>query len=215
MYEIIPGILEKEWHDIEKKIALVKPFARTLHIDLLDGKFAPNTTWMDPKPFAKYKDDFFLELHMMVEEPISYIDAFAQAGFQRFIGQIEMMSDQVAFVAKAEQVGEVGLALDGPTPLENVKVSLRDLDMLLIMTITAGFSGKPFQPALLKKVEEVLSHDALQIVGVDGGMNPETILQARKAGASRFVCTSSLFTHDDPEKAYKTLATLLADSTTA
>src|SRR5947209_3533755 len=112
MFEIIPGILEQEWSEIERKIELVRPFARTIHIDLLDGEFAPNKTFADPTPFAKYTKDIAFELHMMVDEPIKHLERWAEVGFRRFIGHIEKMSDQAEFVAQGQLLGEVGLAVD-------------------------------------------------------------------------------------------------------
>src|SRR5690349_4941146 len=102
IHEIIPAILEKDWATIEKKLEIVKPFAKTVHIDILDGKLFNNTTFMDPEPFKKYADDLFLEHHMMVEEPIQYLDEWAKAGFKRFIGHVEKMNDQAEFVAKGQ-----------------------------------------------------------------------------------------------------------------
>ncbi len=203
--QIIPGILEKEWEDIERKVELVKPFAHTLHIDLLDGKFAPNTTFTFPKPFEKYSHDFFLEVHMMVENPLQYIESFAQAGFQRFIGHVEKMPDQTAFVAQAQRYGAVGLALDGPTPLERIEVSYEDLDTILVYTSEkVGFSGPPFMPDRLEKVKKIHERHELLSIEVDGGINDKTILEARAAGATRFVTTSFLF-GADPHKQYEFL----------
>lgn len=192
MYEIIPGVLEKDWESIEKKIDLVLPFAKSLHVDILDGKFAPNTTFLDPKPFAKYKDKILLEVHMMVDEPINYLKPFAQAGFKRFVGHVEKMSDQVEFVAKGELLGEVGLAIDGKTSLDAVKVSYDDLDMLLFMTINAGFSGQAFAPEHLDKVRKVRESSNIKIE-VDGGINDQTILLARNAGVNLFSATSFIY----------------------
>src|SRR3972149_3834684 len=107
MYKIIPGILEKEWSEIEKKIEIAKSFADTIHIDIIDGKFSPNTTFFDPKPYEKYSKDLFLEVHMMVDNPISYLKPFAAAGFKRFLGHVEKMSDQTEFVAQGQLFGEV------------------------------------------------------------------------------------------------------------
>src|SRR5476651_2051329 len=128
MFEIIPspGTDNKDWSAVEAKLGLVKPFAKTIHIDVLDGKFAPNTTFLDPKPFAQFSKDLILEVHLMVEEPIQYIKPFAESGFRRFIGQVEKMSDQVAFVAEGELLGEVALALDADTPVEAIKVPFSD-----------------------------------------------------------------------------------------
>src|SRR5258708_35427939 len=102
---VIPGILESDWETIEKKLNIIKPFAKVVHIDLLDGIFAPNKTFMDPVPFAPFAKDLQLEGHLMVDNPVQYVRSFADAGFTRFIGQIEKMPDIVEFVAKAEEVG--------------------------------------------------------------------------------------------------------------
>jgi ribulose-phosphate 3-epimerase len=213
--EIIPGILEKEWEAIEKKIERVKSFAKTIHIDILDGKFANNTTFLDPKPFKKYTSDILFEVHMMVDNPLQYLQPFADAGFKRFLGHVERMPDVAAFVAAAELVGEVGLAIDGPTSLEKVHVPYEDLDAVLIMTINAGFSGQTFDPAHLDKVKKAkeasYKNDELVPfpIEVDGGINDKTILEAKHAGATRFITTSFLFGGEDPKKQYDVLQGLV------
>ncbi len=204
MCDILPGILEKDWSAIEKKIQLVKPFAKAIHIDLLDGKFAPNTSFLHPAPFAKYTHDLFFELHMMVDNPIKYLQPFADAGFRRFIGHIEMMPDQVAFVNRAERIGEVVLAIDAPTDTSAIKVPLIDLDGLLVMTVKAGFSGQSFLPENLEKVKALRNKTELPIE-IDGGVTDAYIKKALKAGANRFVATSFLFKSDSPENQYKLL----------
>jgi len=203
MHEIIPGILEKDWSAIEQKIDRVRPFAKTIHIDLIDGVFAPNTTFLDPEPFKKYTDDFLFEVHLMVDEPEKFIEAWSRVGFRRFLGHVEKMSDQVAFVAKAQEVGEVGLALDGNTDISQIKINLQDLDSLLIMTINAGFSGQEFEAKNLDKVKELSQKTSIPI-GIDGGITPNAIEQGLKSGATRFVSTSYLFSGDS-EGNYKKL----------
>ena len=204
MNEVIPGILEQEWSEIEKKLAIIKPFSRTVHIDLLDGKFAPNTTFLDPAPFAQHSKDFFFELHMMVDEPIDYLEPWAAAGIRRFIGQVEKMEDQIAFVAKAQMYGEVGLGVDAATKPEAITVDYEDLDFLFAMTVKAGFSHQSFLPDALKKVSYFRERTGIPIE-VDGGVNDKTILEAKKAGATRFISTGFLFKNEDPVKAYKML----------
>jgi len=205
MYEIIPGILEKEWGEIERKIEIVKPFTESIHVDIIDGKFAPNTTFLDPAPFAKYSQDIFFELHMMVKDPIQYLKPFARAGFKRFLGHIEKMPDQEEFAAQAQLLGEVGLAIDGPTDLSVIKVPYEDLDCILVMTIKAGQSGQMFNPKYLKKVEMLkqVQHDIG--IEVDGGINDQTIIKAKNAGANRFVATSFIFNNQNPQEQYNLL----------
>lgn len=204
MFEILPspGTEQKKWSAMEKRIAILTPFVSAIHIDAVDGKFAPNTTFTDPKPFRKYTKEFLFEIHLMVEEPINHLQAWAAAGFRRFIGQIEQMSDQEEFVAQGQLLGEVGLAIDGKTPLDALKVPLSDLDTVLIMTINAGFSGQAFMPEHLEKVRKIREQNEFIPIEVDGGMNLETIVQAKDAGATRFVCTSAIFGQPDPHKAF-------------
>lgn len=204
MCDILPGILEQDWNKIEEKLTRVKSFAKAIHVDLLDGKFAPNTSFLDPKPFEKYAKDFLLEVHMMVDDPLKYLKPFADAGFRRFIAHVEMMPDQVTFVAKAEELGEVVLALDAPTAIDALRVPLIDLDGLLIMTVKAGFSGQAFTPENLKKVKALRKKTSIPIE-IDGGVNDEHLQLAKKAGANRFVATSFLFKSKSPAKQYKLL----------
>lgn len=193
MFEVIPGILEKDWKEIERKIEFVKPFVNTIHVDLVDGKFVNNMTLLAPEAFKAYTDELFFELHMMVEEPINFLDRWAAAGFKRFLGHIEKMSSQADFVAKGQLLGEVGLAIDGPTALNRIIVSLDDLDTILVYTAgQAGFSGPAFNSDRLDKVTKLREKTTLPIE-VDGGINGRTITDAKNAGATRFVSTSFLF----------------------
>jgi len=196
MSKIIPGILEKDWSKIEKKLEIVKSFAKVAHIDIIDGKFAPGATFLDPNPFSKYSQELFLEVHLMVENPVWYLESFAKAGFKRFIGQIEKMPDQAEFVAKAKALGEVGIAVDGPTKLSEINVPYKDLDCILIMTIKAGESGQKFNAECLKKIKAIYSVASGIKIEVDGGINDRTILLARNAGASRFASTSFIFNNN-------------------
>lgn len=208
---IIPGILEQNWEEITKKIEIAKQFADTIHIDFIDGKFAPDTTFLDPKPFAQYSKDLFLEAHLMVEEPINYLKPLSDSGFKRFLGHIEKMSDQTEFVALGQLVGEIGFAIDGRTPLENINVPYEDLDLLLIMTINAGFSGQEFMPELLEKVRQIRGTNKIDSEGkplaieVDGGINEKTILLSQGSGANLFVANSCIFKYPNPEEQYNKL----------
>lgn len=210
---IIPAILEQEWSEIEKKIEVCQVFSDTIHIDFIDGKFAANTTHMDPMSFQKFTQSNFLEAHLMVLDPIKYLRPISAAGFRRFIGQIEKMPDQIEFVAEGEQLGEVGLALDGNTPLEDLEASFEDLDILLFMAIDVGFSGREFKPTYLEKIADVPKW--FTNIEIDGGINDETILQAKKLGGNIFTSNSYLFNGNPLENYQKLrgLARLAPEST--
>ena len=127
---------------------------KKIHIDLIDGKFAPNVTFLDPMPFTKYTGNIEFELHMMVEEPLNFLKPFAAVGFRRFIGHIEKMSDQAEFVAEAQLLGDVSLAVDLLTPIESIEVPFEDLDGVLVMSVKAGESGQEFVQEILSKIEK-------------------------------------------------------------
>ena len=205
---IIPGILEKNWEDTEAKIKLLSPFAEALHVDVIDGKFANNLTFLDPAPFAKYKDQFLLEVHLMVEEPINYLKPFADAGFKRFLGHVEKMSNQEEFVAQGQLLGEIGLALDGPTGIDAIKVPYDDLDVVhFYVSEKVGFAGPPMIPQRLERVKALREKTDIPIE-VDGGVKDTTLKLARDAGATRFVATSFISNAEDPRKAYELLKKL-------
>lgn len=208
-YEIVPAILEKEWSEIEHKLEIIQSFAKTVHVDIIDGKFANNTTFLDPHPFKKYSSDFFLELHMMVDNPRQYLKPFSEAGFKRFIGHIEMMPDQSEFIREAKQYGHASLAIDGPTNISKITAPLTDVDSLLVMTIKAGFAGQEFDESQLLKVKEIRKINPNLLLEVDGGIDNQTIIKAQEAGANAFCVNSHLFKSDDPHRTFIALQSLL------
>lgn len=212
MNEVIPspGTENKEWEEIRRRIELVKPLAKTIHIDVVDGKFAPNRTFSDPSPFAQYTKDTVFEVHLMTDNPLQYLKPWADAGFQRFIGQIEKMPDPIEFVAQGQLLGAVGLAIDGTTELDALgNIDLNDVDCLLIMMIKAGHSGQEFMPEILEKIKKIRTSYPYLTIEVDGGINDKTIVEAREAGANRFVSTSHLFKSENVEETYNALSSLV------
>jgi ribulose-phosphate 3-epimerase len=209
MHNVIPGILEIDWKEIERKLAVVRSFSQTVHIDFLDGKFCDETSFMDFAPFARYRDDFFLEAHLMVEDPTHYVKQLAEVGFKRFLGQVERMVDVDEFIAEGQIFGEVGLAIDSPTPVSSIGVSFEDLDLVLLMGDKAGKSGQVFLPDTLTKIKDLRLRTQIPIE-VDSGINDTTIVQCKEAGANRFVTTSFVFGSGDPLNSFEKLEGLIS-----
>lgn len=206
--QVIPGILEKDWSRIEAKLEQIKTFTNIAHIDIIDGKFADNLTFLDPEPFKKYSSELFLELHMMVENPIEYIKSWADAGFKRFLGHIEHMQNQEEFLRTAKEFGEAGLAIDGPTSIFELTAPFSSIETLLFLDVTAGFSGQKFKDAYLSKIRELKKKGFSGNIEADGGINDKTIMPAKDAGANRFVATSFIWKAEHPKMAYEKLNAL-------
>jgi ribulose-phosphate 3-epimerase len=207
MHNVIPGILENNWIEIEKKLQILKPFSRSVHIDVIDGKFAPTVSFLETEPFKKYKDDFFMEVHLMVEDPLSYLKEYAGAGFKRFLGHIEKMENLEEFIAQGQIFGEVGIALDSETQVESLNIPFDDIDTILLMSVKAGKSGQEFMPDVLEKIKNIKLKTQIPIE-IDGGINEKTIIEAKKIGVQRFVATSFIFSSSDPMQSFEKLTSL-------
>jgi ribulose-phosphate 3-epimerase len=164
---------------------------------------------MDLAPFAKYQEDFFMEAHLMVEDPTHYVKQLAEVGFKRFLGQVEKMVDVDEFIAEGQIFGEVGLAIDSPTPISSLSVPFDDLDLVLLMGDKAGRSGQIFLPETLEKIRQVRLRTQIPIE-IDSGINDTTIVQCKEAGANRFVTTSFVFNSSDPLNSFEKLEGLIS-----
>jgi ribulose-phosphate 3-epimerase len=202
MIDVIPGILEKEWSPIEEKLLLVAPHAEWIQVDIADNTLVPNTTILDftdfhPTKLLRQLKHLSFEAHLMVANPEKYIKPLADAGFKRLIAHIEahdprLFLDQVQY----EHV-EAGVAIDGSTELEQAEPFLEEVDVVLVMTIEAGFSGQSFMTETVEKIKTIHQNYPDLPIEVDGGINRETAKIAVDAGVTRLVSTSFLFKNPD------------------
>lgn len=208
MVEIIPAILEKDFPEIEKKIRLVENLVKWVQIDLLDGTLMPNSNFCDPTPFSTLKTNVKLELHMMVKDPLRYLENFQKAGFSRFFTHVE--GDFVEdYIAKCYQLGvEVGLAIDGPTDFSKIHKYLDNIDAVLVMSIDAGFSGRPFRDDTIDKIKKIREIDFEIPIAVDGAMNDVNAKKVIEAGATRINSNSFIFNAENPADQIKILENL-------
>lgn len=208
MTEVIPAILEKDFSEIEKKIHSVENLVKWAQIDLADGELVQNTTLLDPEPFKTLTTPLNLELHMMVKDPLRYLERFAGAGFKRFYTHVE--GDFVdEYIAKCYQLGvEVGLALDGPTDFEKIHAYLDNIDCVLVMAIEAGESGRPYREDTTDKIQKIREVNLEIPIAVDGAMNLENARKAVAAGATRINSNSFIFASSNIEETIKSFKLL-------
>ncbi len=193
MIDVIPGILEKEWTRIEERLNLLLGLVGTVQIDIADNTLVPNETLLDFTKFMPYADKFTLEAHLMVANPAKYIRPLADVGFKRLIAHVESQ-DPREFLKRAEYENvEVGLALDGGTEIDQIEPFLEEIDMILIMTIEAGFSGQAFMVETVEKIKTIHQNFPDLPIEVDGGINADTAKVVTDVGATRLVSTSFLF----------------------
>ena len=202
MITIIPAILTNNPEELREMLLLCEEVkVGCVQIDIIDGVFADNKT-VDPAVIQDIDTSLFLDFHLMVKEPVNWVEKCILAGANRIIGQIEMMSSQVDFVAKVTEAGaKVGLAIDIETSVSELDpVVLTNLDVVLVMSVAAGFGGQKFDERVLDKIEkldEIRSRDKTPYaICDDGGITFENIDDARIAGVDEVSIGRRLFKGD-------------------
>ncbi len=210
--EVIPGILEKDYAEIVRKIDLVAPHVEWVQLDIADKTLVDNTTFLDfaqlkplSGPNGKYPK-LSLEAHLMVANPEKYIRELVDTGFRRLIAHLEANDPRRFLAAARYESVDVGLAIDGPTDFSEIEPFLAEIDFVLVMMYDAGFSGGEFQPENLEKIKIIQRNLPDLPIEVDGGISDKTAKLVKEAGATRLVSTTYLF--KDPEKIAATIATL-------
>jgi ribulose-phosphate 3-epimerase len=196
MIDVIAGIYEKNFSDIEEKVALVAGIIPWVQIDISDGSMVSNISYNDIKPFKelidKYKDISF-EAHLMVNDPGKYLKSLADAGFKRIIVHVESHNPRDFIEDAAYESVEVGLAIDGSTELDQIEPFLDQIDFVLVMTAEAGTSGQKFMPETVDKIKTIRENLPDLPIEVDCGMTPQTAKICIESGATRIVSTSYIF----------------------
>jgi ribulose-phosphate 3-epimerase len=183
---------------------LVEGAADWLHVDIMDHVFVPNLTiGLDEVQGLRKATTIPFDCHLMIVEPEKWATRYAEIGADTVTFHAEASSDPVALARDIRAAGaHPGLAIDRDTPVEPYLELLPHFDLLLVMTIKAGFGGQEFLPQLLSKVRAARRHIAtghLRLrIEVDGGIDERTIGDAAEAGADTFVAGTAVFGADDP-----------------
>ena len=182
-----------------------------LHVDVMDGHFVPNISIGPPVVKSIRKaTDMFLDCHLMISNPYDYIDAFAQSGADLIAFHVESNSDVQKTIEKIKDAGIApALVIKPKTPAEVVFPYLKDIAMVLVMTVEPGFGGQSFMTDMLSKItairEKANEINPDLMIQVDGGIVPETAKLCVEAGADVLVSGSYIFGAADIKKAIDSL----------
>ncbi len=198
--DIIPGVMEVKWADVEARIQTAAEAARSVHVYFSDGTIGTAETFSDPEPFAnllaRYPSVTF-EAHILAAIPEKFIRPLADSGFRRITAHVES-NDPRRFLeeAKYDDV-EVGLAIDGATEIDQIEPFLEEIDYAVVMTAEAGVTGGTFLPESVEKIKLIRQNFPDLPIEAVGGITDRSVRAVKDAGATRIVSSEFLFSDPD------------------
>lgn len=197
--KISPSILASDYANLESELKRIES-SDLIHIDVMDGHFVPNISIGAPVVSSIKKVcsvDF--DVHLMISNPIDYVEDFAEAGADIICFHAESDSNIGDTIDRILSLGKkAAVAVKPGTDIDVVLPYIDRLSMILVMTVEPGFGGQSFMESTMTKIEKIRSINKDIDIEVDGGINDETVKIAAKAGANVFVAGSAVFKSDDP-----------------
>ena len=216
MVQVAPSILSADFAVLGEAVAAAeRGGADLIHVDVMDGHFVPNITIGPPVVKAlKRVARVPLDVHLMIEEPDRYLEAFADAGAAMMSVHVEVLPHLHRTVHAIKALGvKAGVVLNPSTPVGAIEEIAGDVDFVLVMSVNPGFGGQSFIPRSEAKVREVrrildLAKNLAAPVEIDGGIDAHTAPRVVAAGARILVAGSAIFHSPDPERATRDLKTI-------
>ncbi|HXW17876.1 MAG TPA: ribulose-phosphate 3-epimerase [Candidatus Acidoferrales bacterium] len=213
--EIAPSILAADLANLASEVRKVEQAgAQVVHFDVMDGHFVPNISIGVPMLESLRKaTSLTIDVHLMIERPGEYIDAFARAGADRILVHQEATVHLDRVLAQIRDLKvENGAVINPATPVATLIEVLDRVDTVLVMSVNPGFGGQSFIPGAFAKIRELKElrsrYNYAFRIEVDGGVGPANVAELVRAGAETLVAGTSIFHTPDPSEAFRQMRSL-------
>ena len=214
---VVPAIIPRDAADITSFLAKL-PGLHEIHVDVVDGHFVPMISWPYaplgvPSTLYEQFDPYTLEVDLMVATPLEAARAWVAAGADMLVFHVETISVEAVVAFAASHKITVGVAASSDTPDEVLWAYVPHVDYVQVMGIEAiGQQGQPFDIRALERIHRLKNAFPSLLISIDGSMNDSTIVQAREAGADRYIVGSVIYKAPDPFNAFLQLTNLVSST---
>lgn len=206
MVEIIPAINAESFEEVKRRIKLVEPFVKWVHLDVADGTFTPNTIWHEPKDLLTLETPLFVEAHLMIADMDFRWRDWVLPRVNRVIFHLEAAHDSELVIGKIHENGkEAGVAINPETPWEKVELHCASADLIQTLAVPPGASGQRFDAGIPDKIRALRARHEECIIEADGGVDLETGKACIEAGASILVSGKYIFESGNIKQAIEEL----------
>lgn len=212
---IAPSLLAADFYNLEKECTLLnESVADWYHLDVMDGRFVPNISFgpMLIEVFSKHTTKV-CDVHLMIEEPGNYAEAFKKAGADNLTVHYEACTHLHRNIQQIKDLGmKAGVAINPHTKVELLEPVINDIDLVCVMSVNPGFGGQSFIPSTIgkiKRLKEIITRNEAQVlIEIDGGVTVENAKSILNAGADVLVAGNTVFKAADPKAVIAALKAL-------
>ncbi len=206
--KVVPSILTDDRNVLEKMVGQAEKFAQYVQFDIMDGLFVPSNS-ISAREISVLNLRFEWEAHLMVRQPLVYIQGFAEAGAKKIVFHFEAGDPPKIVIEKIKNAGtKIGLAVNPETKVSDFAPLIDKVHSVLLLSVQPGFYGSKFIPEVLEKVSELRNLNKNVEIGIDGGIKENNVSVVARSGIDAIFVGSGIFHTPDPAASYKRLIAL-------